>query len=156
MHHATLSHASLKQLRQLFQQLSPPPLSIRTGFYQASFIGPAWLRACAEPSVALCGLPGWQGKRFLDPLTATNVLRRRGQLVEKFSMQCNRRPSLIDGQNGVDLSYGACGPIPWRWLRDELRQLDDNTLLGMTIIALPILKHLAFPFLLRRTDAPDL
>jgi hypothetical protein len=154
MPQAKLDYTSLKTLRQVFSELPPAPTTARSGFYRARFIGPAWLRLGAGPSVALGGLPGWQGKRFIDPFTATNVLRRREQLVEKFTMHSNERPSLVDGKPGVDLSYGSTGPIPWRWLRDELRQLDDDTLLGMTVIELPLFNRLAFPFLLSRDHEP--
>ncbi len=47
-------------------------------------------------------------------------------------------------------SKRASGPLPWRWVTDELRALDDRTLLGMTRIDLPGLRGLAFPFLLER------
>ena len=156
MPHTALRSAPLHSIRQRFSELPPAPPSARQGFYRASFIGPAWLRLSAGPSIALSGLPGWQGKRFIDPQCATNVLRGRKGVHEKFRMQCNARPSMVDGKDGVDLSYGAKGPIPWRWLRDELRQLDDNTLLGMTVIELPLLNRLAFPFLLSRDDEPSL
>ena len=156
MPHAHLTVASLATLRQLFNTLSPAGPDLRNGFFRARFIGPAWLRLSAGPCVALSGLPGWQGKRFLDSSQATNILLRHGKVQEKFHMQCSERPSLIDGRPGVDLSYGEQGPIPWRWLRDELRVLDENTLLGMTVIDLPLLRNLAFPFLLSRDHEPGL
>jgi hypothetical protein len=58
--------------------------------------------------------------------------------------------SKVDGQPGVALHYGAEAPLPWRWVTDELRQIDQHRVLGMTVIDLPILRHWAFPFLLER------
>lgn len=45
---------------------------------------------------------------------------------------------------------GVPAPFPWRFVRDELRAVDAPTLLGMTVVDLPVLRHLAFPFLLER------
>lgn len=145
-----LSKASLSGIRQVFQGLEPVPVPMREGFFQARFIGPWWLRASAGLSIALSGLPGWQGKRFLDTDTATNVLSGANGRVEKLRMHCLVGTSLIDGRLGVALHYGRDAVLPWRWIVDELRVLDDGTLLGMTVINLPVLRHLAFPFLLRR------
>lgn len=145
-----LSKAPLRRIRQVFESLEPAPASMRDGFFRARFIGPWWLRASAGPSVALSGLPGWQGKRFLDADTATNVLRGRAGSVEKLRMRCREGRSLVDGRPGIALHYGSEAVPPWRWIVDELRALDDDTLLGMTVIDLPLLRGLAFPFLLRR------
>lgn len=145
-----LSKASLSHIRQVFNELEPAPVQVREGFFRACFIGPWWLRASAGPSVALSGLPGWQGKRFLDADTATNVLRTASGSVEKLRMQCREGASLVDGRQGVALHYGKDAVLPWRWVVDELRVLNEDTLLGMTVINLPVLRHLAFPFLLQR------
>lgn len=154
MPHDHLTRASLATLRRVFSTLPPAPPSARSGFYQASFIGPAWLRVSARPGIVLGGLPGWLGKRFIDTERATNVLQRRHGCVEKLEMHCTTRTSLVDGAPGVDLSYGDKGPIPWRWVRDELRQLDEHRLLAMTVIDLPGLRRLALPFLLSRANDP--
>lgn len=147
--------ADIGELSALFTTLEPPPASMRHGFFRATFIGPAWLRALGRPSVELSGLPGWQGKRFLDADTATNVLSRRGTTTEALAMQLRPGPSQVDGRNGVALHYvpsadGTPAPIPWRWVRDELRAVDGDTLLGFTVLDLPVLRRMAFPFLLTR------
>ena len=58
------------------------------------------------------------------------------------------------GKPGVALHYvpqdGKPAPTPWRWVRDELRAVDDDTLLGFTVVDLPLLRRMAFPFLLTR------
>ena len=149
--------ASLRSLRALFASLPPPSATQRHGFFRASFVGPALLRWSAPPSLALSGLPGWQGKRFRGPETATNVVLRANRAVEAMTMQVVSGLSQVDGQPGVALHYlpeaGRPAPIPWRWVRDELRVLDDDTWLCMTVINLPLLRRLSFPFVLRREGA---
>ena len=141
---------SLTGLRRLFRDLPAPAPAMRAGFYQARFIGPWWLRSSGPLGVALGGLPGWQGKRFLSPDSATNVLARRGVQTECLHMHCSEGASPMDGRPSVQLHYGAQAPRPWRWVRDELRVLDSHHLLGMTVIDLPGLRGQAFPFLLQR------
>lgn len=145
-----LQHASIAQLKILFSNLPAPDAAMRRGFFRASFIGPRWLRMTGGPSVALSGLPGWQGKRFLSADSATNMLKKNGKLTQALSMTVVAGLSQVDGKPGVALHYGADARIPWRWVRDELRRVDEHTLLGMTVINLPVLRHLAFPFLLER------
>lgn len=147
---AQLSIASLKNIKHVFQKLEPVPEALRYGFFRASFIGPWWLRHSAVPSLNLSGLPGWQGKTFLNPHLATNILKKRDQLEQRFFMQCLDQASLIDGCLGVALNYGESAPLPWKWVVDELRVLDENTFLCMTVINLPILRALSFPFILSR------
>lgn len=146
--------ASLAELKTLFRSLQPPGESMRRGFFRASFVGPAWLRLTARPSLEMSGLPGWQGKKFLDAEHATNVLLKNGARVDHLAMRVMPVTSRVDGRPGLALTYpprdGKPAPIPWRWVRDELRAIDGNTILGMTVIELPLLRHLVFPFLLTR------
>ena len=146
----SLQRGSLGELRTFFSTLPAPVEALRTGSFRAEFIGPWWLRLSSGPSIALAGLPGWSGKRFLTPSSATNLLRRQQGLTEALTMDCVPGRSLVDGRPGLALHYGQTAPRPWRWVRDELRAIDADTLLGMTVIALPVLRHLAFPFLLLR------
>jgi hypothetical protein len=147
----SLQRASLSELFRLFSSLEVPAERLRAGSFRAEFIGPWWLRISSGPSIALAGLPGWRGKRFLSATTATNVLRARdGSFTEALTMSCLPGPSQVDGKPGLALHYGVQAPRPWRWVTDELRALDEDTLLAMTVIGLPVLRHLAFPFLLVR------
>jgi hypothetical protein len=57
-------------------------------------------------------------------------------------------PSLVDGKPGVTVQYPKDSPFPWPLVVDELRRLDDTTLLGLTIVNAGFLRKLAFPFLL--------
>jgi len=152
-------HAAIGELKALFASLPPPPASMRHGFFRADFIGPAWLRQIGRPSVEFSGLPGWQGKRFLNPDDATNILKKGDAFVEALAMRMTAGTSRVDGRQGVALRYVPQGakpaPIPWRWVCDELRAVDENTMLGMTVVDLPVLRHLAFPFLLEREVLAD-
>ncbi|SEM07578.1 MULTISPECIES: hypothetical protein [unclassified Acinetobacter] len=142
--------ASLTSIKATYQQLSSAPLAMRQGEYKAQFIGPWWLRVSAAPSLFLSGLGGWFGKKFINQNLVTNILLNRGQRSEKLQMECLEEASLIDGKQTIALYYGKTAPIPWRWVVDELRQLDEHTMLCMTIINLPFLKHFSFPFILSR------
>lgn len=146
--------ASIQELKKMFTSLPPPDASMRFGFFRASFVGPAWLRLSARPSLEVSGLPGWQGKRFLSADDATNVLKRREGLQEALAMRVTSGLSQVDGKPGLALHYvakdGKAAPLPWRFVRDELRAVDADTMLCMTVIDLPVLRHLAFPFLLQR------
>lgn len=146
----TLEKASLKTIKHKFMQLEPMSESFRYGFLKVQFIGPWWLRKSAMPSIHLSGLPGWQGKLFLDPDHATNILKIKDKEEQRYTMQCVELISLVDAKPSVVLNYGAAAPIPWRWVIDELRILDENNFLCMTVINLPILRHFSFPFILSR------
>lgn len=143
-------NASIDSLKQLFAVSKVPDAAFRHGFFRASFVGPFWYRIAGFPSVHLSGLPHWQGKKFLTPDSATNILRQGEGTVQALSMTVVAGTSLTDGKPGVALHYGKEAPFPWRHVRDELRVLDERTLLGMTRVDLPILRHFAFPFLLER------
>ncbi len=46
-------------------------------------------------------------------------------------------------------SYAADAPLPWRWVRDELRAGPDGVVVAMTFVDLPGLRRLGgTPFLL--------
>lgn len=145
-----LKCASLAEIKSIYQKLKPAPMEMRQGIYQAQFIGPWWITKSAGPSLSLSGLAGWYGKRFIQSDKATNLLMNRGEKSEKLEMRCADVVSLIDGAPTVALSYGEKAPMPWRWVIDELRTYDDQTLLCMTIVQLPILRHFPFPFILCR------
>lgn len=152
----TFTHprASIGELKALFSTLPQPSRALFRGFFRATFIGPAWIRIAARPSLEVSGLPGWQGKRFLDDEHATNVLTKGATTREHLAMRVTAVTSRVDGRPGVALTYPHRGreraPIPWRWVRDELRQFDDDTILAMTVVDLPVLRRFALPFLLVR------
>jgi hypothetical protein len=56
--------------------------------------------------------------------------------------------SLLDGTPTVALHYPPGSPLPWPWIIDEVRRLDEKTLLCMTLVNLSWLPRVPFPFLL--------
>ena len=144
----TLDRLALGQLLARYRQL--PAATAVVGQWCARFVGPWWLRHSAGPSIALSGMPGWHGKRFVDERNAVNLQWRGGELRELLPMSYATEPSWLDGQPCVAIAYGRQAPLPWRWVRDELRQLDDDRCLCLTFVDLPGLRRLGFPFLLVR------
>ncbi|MEI7846081.1 MAG: hypothetical protein WCK35_09785 [Chloroflexota bacterium] len=158
---AEMNTMKLKQFRNLFASLSIPDPAFLTGVYRAAFVGPAWLRSSAGPALALSGLGGWWGKEFTADKTAINIVVRSGALSHNqelglfhklFPMELVTARSFIDGENGLSLHYLPGNPFPWMYVVDELRSLDQDSLLGMTIANLPGLRGLAFPFILRKNE----
>lgn len=143
-----LNQASLATFRELFSQLAPPQLSTLEGTYRAAFIGPWWLRAIAGPGLWPLGLGGWWGKRFDGRGWGTNIVRRRGVLLDKLPIEVVEAPSLLDGKPAIAVIYPPGSPFPWPWVIDELRQLDETYLLGMTLVKRSPFNRFALPFLL--------
>ncbi len=143
-------------LARAWAELPAPDLaSLRVevaGDLRASFGRP--LTRLAPAGLGLIGLPRWQGKRFRagtgEGLAGVNLVRRRdGALAEVLPMRAAIGPSLADGRPAVVVAYAADAPRPWCWVRDELRQRPDGTLLGMTWVDVPLLRRLpGTPFLL--------
>ena len=152
--HSPLHGLGLRQLYTCYGGLPAVPSSSRQGAWRAVFIGPWWLRLSAAPAIALSGMPGWFGKRFETPESAVNLLRSDQGLREVLSMRCEEQPSWYDARPCVALIYASNARLPWRWVRDELRQLDDDHWLCMTYVDLPLLRRLGSPFMLER--APDM
>ncbi|MBM4426400.1 MAG: hypothetical protein FJ031_04085 [Chloroflexi bacterium] len=126
----------------------PDKTSIR-GVYRAAFVGPGWLRTSAGPALALSGLGGWWGKEFSTDGTAVNIVLRAGKFSTRFPMKLVTAKSFIDGRDGLAIYYQTGNPFPWMHIVDELRQMDDGTLLGMTLANINGLRNLAFPFTLQ-------
>ncbi len=139
---------SLKKFRELFASLSPPEAASLRGVYRASFVGPGWLRASAGPALAVSGLGGWWGKEFSENGKASNIVLRAGKFSTRFSMELVSAKSLIDGKDGLALHYQSDNPFPWTHIVDELRRIDKNTVLGMTVADIAGLRSMSFPFLL--------
>lgn len=60
-----LNHLSLRDFRELFTSLHVPGIETMRGIFQATFVGPSWLRTVAKPALAITGLGGWWGKEFM-------------------------------------------------------------------------------------------
>ena len=137
------------QYAAVFGQLPSPQAVPSNVDFAAEFVGPAWLRWSAGPSLALTALAGWCGKRF-EQGQAVNLVRdaRGGAPRAALPMQPLLAASTIDGRVVVRLQYPREAGVPWRWAVDELRPLGDGGWLGMMHLELPLLRRLHFPFLL--------
>lgn len=142
----TATH-SLSAWRKHFLILSLPTTGQPSGFWAAAFVGPAWLTKTAPTAVRLGGLPGWLGKRFITNTSAINVLAS-GE--ERLPMLVGVAPSMLDGQSALVCTYGPDSPWPWRIVRDEFRELSPNVWLGMTVLDLPGMRSMGWPFVLTK------
>jgi hypothetical protein len=144
---------SVPALRRAFNEAPAPELADLIGRYEATFAG--WLRVGGALAMGLTGMAGWWGKQFRAPahgedsLEGENLLRRRGQLVESIPMRAHIGPSRIDGRPALVVKYPADARWPHNRVTDELRPLDDETLLGLSF-GLPLAPRDGAPFLLRR------
>jgi hypothetical protein len=71
--------------------------------------------------------------------------------ARKLPMVKVLRRSPLDGKTGYCLTYLEHSGLPWRYIVDDVRRVDDETLLGFTVLDLPILRRFSFPFLLKRS-----
>lgn len=140
--------ASLPGLAARWRSLTAP--ESLGGDTEASFVGPLWLRAAAPLALRLLGLAGWCGKRFGGDGTGVN-LHRGGRTGLPLRAAADR--SVLDGRPCVAITYGRDAPLPWRRVRDELRALDGGSLLAMSVVDVPVLRRVGFPFVLRRPHA---
>lgn len=143
---------SLGALRILFSQATPPA-ALPVGDHLITFVGPAPLKAVAPRAIALGGMPGWRGKRFAADGTAVNLVDDDDNANgprEVLPMRVTLEDSWLDGRPAIVCSYGADSPVPWRWVRDEFRAVDDRRLLGLTFVGGTWSKVAAAPLLLTR------
>ena len=66
-----------------------------------------------------------------------------GSLLSRLPMRVSEEPSWLDGGAARALRYDLSSPWPWPRVRDELRAINGDTWLGMTIIDLPGLRRIA-------------
>jgi hypothetical protein len=147
-----LNRLPLGAFPALFGELTPPTVAEMNGRFQASFVGPVWLRQIAPPGLAPLGLGGWWGKRFDGRGRGMNIVRRRGELVEILPITLVEAASLVDGRWGLNITYSPGARFPWPIIIDEVRWLTGDTLLGLTLVAKAGLHRLALPFLLSRHE----
>lgn len=154
---ARFNQLSLSSLRNLFKSLDPPSADSLCGLHRGLFVGPGWLRASAGPLLSVTGLGGWWGKEFSPQAGqgAINLVLRQGEYQRIFPMEIVQQPSYLDGRPGLALRYQADNPFPWPNILDELRRIDSQTLLGMTLLDWNGLRRQAFPFILHQRQALD-
>lgn len=131
--------------KRLFTVLAPPPAL--QGRFEAELLGPRWFQGMSRFSLSLRGFAGWYGKAFDGQGNGVNLMQRDGKLVEEIPMRTSIETSPIDRRESVFVRYPPQTLWPWPHVIDELRAIDDKTLLGMTrltfgpVIALPFLLH---------------
>jgi hypothetical protein len=146
---------SVRALRRAFRTAPAPELAALVGEHEAEFAG--WLRVGGPLAMRLTGMPGWWGKRFRVPagggerLEGENLVRRRGRLVESIPMTAQLGPSRVDGRPALVINYPPDARWPHRHVTDELRPLDQRTLLGLSF-GLPLAPRGGAPFILHRRD----
>ena len=137
---------SLTALRRRWRELPEPRLDAMAGLYDGEFVGPAPLRHAFSNGLALFGMRGWHGKQFSTPTNGINRLRTG----TGFPMYARLAPSYDDGRTAIVATYGEEERLPFRRIRDEFRELDADTLLGLSFVDAPGLKRVGTPFLLHR------
>ena len=150
-----LNRLSLFEFPEYFSSLEVPnPDSLR-GLYKGYFVGPTWLRKMAVPLLVITGMGDWRGKSIDPGGKIINLVSTRKGLKCKMPMKMVEQDSLIDGKLGLALSYSASNPFPWPRVIDELRSIQPNLLLGMTIIQVGPLRRLPLPFVLQSRENVD-
>lgn len=140
---ATAREARLASHRAAFADL--PPVATLRGRYAAVEVGPRWYRAAFRALLAIGGLRGWVGKEFGPDGRGVNLCRRRGRLVRRSRLEvAGPVLSALDGRPALLLRYRDRSPL--RLVRDELREREDGTLLGLTYLALGPLRRVRLPF----------
>ena len=142
---------SIGSLGRAFESMEPPDLDSLVGTYRGEYVGPAWLRRLAGPTLGLTVLRGWWGKDFPSPGHCDNLVSRGGTIERVLPVDVVQAVSLLDGKTGITLPYSSDGPWPYRWVVDELRLTLTGSLLGMVVPA-RWLPRFALPFMLHPVD----
>jgi hypothetical protein len=147
--------AGLDQLTAAFSRARDPWLDDLLGTHRGSFAGPWWLRLAASWTVRLTGMGPWCGKtlhRSGDDavLEGANLIRRGQRVIASIPVSAHLGLARLDHGPAIIVDYPPTAPWPWRHVTDELRPLDNTTLLGLTY-GIPATPPTGAPFLLHRT-----
>jgi putative intracellular protease/amidase len=144
---------SVRKLQEMFRAAPAPELGALVGRHQANFA--SWLRVGGPLAMSLTGMHGWWGKQFRvsaaggDSLEGENLLQRRGRIVKSIPMTAEIGNSRVDGRPALLISYPPDARWPHNRVKDELRPLDEQTLLGLSF-GLPLAPRGGAPFILHR------
>lgn len=100
-------------------------------------------------------MPGWCGKtlRLSDDdslLIGENRSRGAdGQISASIPIAAHIGIARLDRRPALIVDYPHTAPWPWRHVTDELRPIDEHTLLGLTY-GIPATPPAGVPFLLHR------
>jgi hypothetical protein len=154
-HIERLNSLSLFEFPEYFSSLEAPRADALQGLYKGTFVGPTWLRGLAGPLLAITRMGMWMGKDIDAEGRAINLVRTEAGILQKFPMRLVEQDSLIDGKPGLALRYEASNPFPWPWIIDELRSIQPDLVLGMTITQIGPLVRLPLPFVLQPRESLD-
>lgn len=147
-----LSELNISRLKRAFAQGRSIEAKELKGFYAGVPAGPWWFRLGSAPTMGMTGFGGWMGKQFLGKGRAVNLFQAGASTQQRFPMTISRSSSRIDGNDTLTLIYPIDARVPWRWVTDELRRMDDGRILGMTFVDAPLLRHMVFPFVLKASQ----
>ncbi|MCP3065517.1 hypothetical protein LXT21_42810 [Myxococcus sp. K38C18041901] len=140
-----------REWRALFVGLPTPARETLPGRYRGELLGPAWFQGLVRQGLGLLGLRGWWGKDFAPGgHGGVNLVRREGGLTRSVPLVLREGRSRVDGRESLQVEYARGAGWQWRPFVDELRWLEGRTLLAMTHLELPLVRHLTIPFLLHR------
>jgi hypothetical protein len=147
---------SFRHYREIFAS-SDLPEEV-DGVWQGEPVGPGWFVTLAGPSLAIGGLGGWWGKDFDGEGGVDNIVERGGAFRRTLRGAVQQADSLVDGRSCLRIVYPQGSGLPWIWIVDELRQVGEGELLGMMVLSISWLPHLALPFVLhaRADSGPEL
>ena len=149
---AELDKLPMRNFPRLYGELVVGDTAVPKGVYKGTYVGPAWLKAAAPPSMVVSGLGGWWGKDFMSGGKTYNLVQRKGEIKRVIPMRLAVINSRLDGAPALALIYDKQNPFPWPYIVDELRPLDEAALLGMMYLNVNALPKIAFPFLLQKVD----
>lgn len=147
-HAQRLNALPLSAFKHLFASL-PAATGILSGVFDGTLTGPGWSRLISLPSMALGGLGGWIGKQVSTSGEGYNRVLRNGMEKLVIPFYVSIQASQLDGAPAFRVTYRRENRFPWPLVIDELRWIDEATLLGMTMLHGLSWPRLALPFLLQ-------
>ncbi len=144
-----LNKVPFNAFKPLFAALEAPALEAVHGRYTAALTGPRWLQMLSRVGLTLGGLRGWCGKWFDGAGRGYNLVQRGDQIARADALVIRQQASWLDGRESLTVIYPPGSRLPWRFVVDEMRVLDMETLLCMMVVPHLGLHRLGFPFLLQ-------
>ena len=139
-----MAGTSFQEYRDLYTTLNLP--ESLEGMWRGRPVGPGWFVTLAGPGLAIGGLGGWWGKDFDGQGGIDNLLEHEGTFRRTLPGRVQQAESLVDGKPCLRIEYPKGSRLPWVWVVDELRRVGEGELLGMMVLNISWLPHLAFPF----------
>ena len=150
-----LNHLSLFDFPEYFSSLEAPNRESLRGLYRGYFVGPTWLRKLVKPLLVITNMGDWRGKSIDAQGKIINLVATKKGIERKLPMRLVEQDSLIDGKPGIAFSYEVFNPLPWPWMIDEMRSIQPDLVLGMTILQWGPLRRLPLPFVLQSRESMD-